>query len=733
MNLSADWLTRFSDIPQSDQANENDQMESIFSLLSNDDSIDEYRMAAIVNPEETTIFLGLDNDGENFILLHNVEVVPPSRNLKKSIIRALHGFGTQATVVTMNYPKTMDLNSINCASLANIQKFAGHDKLVDSIPRTDKCQLKSRALIALPPFIANKLMRLPNLAIDTTLAIVLKIIADFDRKKQSAVTIVLDDPEAPSMDVDKPTPPVGLLEDPLEDSDDENLEASKIPKKTPKPTIFPKCQVLLRFLWTSAFQLKFPATNPKLPIVPITLTSDGEHTTWSLERHVRNSIGSFAPSASPSDARQASHPTGSSPELDHLARQSTTALVGINQTVQALFQEKQSEELSSGPVSKLHPTHLRMIRRLCSTNARDLRDPTDFFNELSSAPGKAGSGALITWQLFLDLKRWNIRVPNGCVTAIAKGIWVWTRATYPNNFSVFSFPRITASDYSKGLGDDNSNLHIRANHGRDLSEKDVKLLTNQGVSYTADVGETIKQLKNFSRCLNEIVHPDSMIAVNFMGLIKNIEDNEETYESLQAGNPLFCLQLLFKIDMYRNRLFHQCLIQETFDEVDWKTCDFYEIHSSVMNGNFVQRLPENHSIREANAKQKNQAHGSGMDDTKGSADGSGRKRQKQQKNPIRERENKGDFVPNTAQPSNHKLQGSENYGDLILKSKMVQHMPKLPDARYSICANYHIIGNCHSECQCKDSHKNLPAATSQALEEFLKKCRDNAQAKRDRE
>jgi hypothetical protein len=152
-------------------------------------------MAALINNEETTIFLGLNSSGESIILLHNLEVVPSSRLQKRPIIRpiirALHGFGYPATIVTLNYSKTMQLFSSNCTSLTNIRKFVGYDKLTKSTPRTEKSQLKSRAIIALPPFISWKLMNLPDLSVDHVLSTVLKAIADYNRKKQQKITINL--------------------------------------------------------------------------------------------------------------------------------------------------------------------------------------------------------------------------------------------------------------------------------------------------------------------------------------------------------------------------------------------------------------------------------------------------------------------------------------------------------------------------------------------------------------
>jgi hypothetical protein len=762
-----DWISRFSAIPQADQAQENEQMADIIALLPVDASCDEAKMAALINPEETTIFVGLDPSGESILLLHNLEVKPASRLQKRATIRALHGFGDVATTVNLNYAKTMQISTINCASLTNIKKFTGHDKLTDTTPRTDKCPLKTRTIIALPPFISSKLIALPDPTIDHALATVLKTITDYDRKKLQKVTIdllgeekeneaaaELADTEAKAASKQKASPGE-LAEDPInefDDDDDEEEEEAyrsskaastpldpttkkdpKVPKKVNKASSFPQCEMLLRFLWTAAFQQKFPAGAGQLPSVPIGLTSDQASIAWNVERHARNSIGDqLDTDPDTTKAAQSKGKIPSTPEMDHLARRSASALQTISSTMQDMQLAKESGNDKPAAVEKLHECHSRMIRRLCSVDARNEREPTKFFKELSSAPGKGGTGAVIRWNLHMQVKNWNIRVTNGCITAIAKGLWTWDRATYPNNLTIFGFPRVTANDYAKGLGDAGLNLHMRANHGRDLSEKDVRLLTHQGMSYTPDVIETRNQLNNFSKCLDALIHPDSMVATNLRGFIQNIEDNEEFYEGIQAGDPLFCLRLLYKVDMVRNRIFHQCLIQENFDSVDWNICDFYKIHASVLDGSFVQLLPCNLDIPNANGTAASKRAGRSNHQTDSDGDEPPQKRTKRQSQrseqssapSIRGREGKGNQVHNAEQSPALKLKEDERYGELIMKPQQLKHLPKQPHSSNTICANYHVLGHCTTNCPRKDSHGKLSTDLQHATEAWLRKCRD---------
>jgi hypothetical protein len=674
------------------------------------------------------------------------------------VIRALHGFGAHATMITMNYSKTMKLVSINCPSLSNTRKFVGNEQLSFSMPRTDQCLLNTRALIALPPFISSKLMDLPDLSVDHVLSTVLKTLTDYDRKMQQRTTINLSEEADDDTAAAQNTRTGEHLHDPITeasqelspDSDNEEhyaasrresvtdtdaqaptkvtapSQVSIIPKKAPKPSCFPKCETLLRFLWTIAFQLKFPTVEPQLPSAPVLLTVDQALLDWSKERHVRNSVGQhLAPSPLAGHHQSPSGPQGhspSNPEHDHLARKSTSALETISATFHDMALAKASTP-GCPATEKVHELHWRMIRRLCTIDARTDRPPTKFFTELSSAPGKGGTGAVVRWTLHMTFKHWNIRVTNGCISAIAKGLWCWDRAGYPNNLTIFSFPRVTANDYAKGLSDDNANLHLRANHGRDLSERDVKLLTHQGMSYTPDVGETIKQLKNFSKCLSAMIHEDSMISVNLHGFIKMVENHEETYESNQSMDSLFCLKLIYKVDLVRDQLFKECLIQDNFDDVDWNICDFYRIHSSVMDGTFQQLLPMNLGIPDSTATPKRHK-ATPATESDHEEPHPKRTRRSQQSSTVRPKDTKGNQVHNSDQSSVLKLKHDESYAELVMKQQQLKHLPKMQNSTNSICANFHVLGHCHTSCQRKESHQKLSPEVQRAAEGWIKKCRD---------
>jgi hypothetical protein len=794
-NAHADWLSRFQAIPQADQAQENSQMADIISLFPTEKSCDEATLAAAVNNEETTIFLGLDASKENFFLVHNLEVLPKSRHQKKPLIRALHGFGESATVILLDFEEVIKRNQIHSASITSIRSFAGHAKISNSTFISSMSMLTCRGLVALPPFISSKLMALPDLAVDHVLAIVLKSIANYDKKlleKEASVALAKKEAEKKKAKEAKPAVTGELVDDPIEEvlSSEEDEAASsdedktpltiwasakkasaekgkepsdksppssekaptpgeakdkaeaRIPKKPYTPSSYTKCSLLLRFLWTAAWQLRFPdggeeggdEKKPFLPFIPTSLTVERAHLAWGKERHSRNSVGASTFN------QQATHSPGShvpagaapmsspNPEHVHLARKTTNALESISLTFQEL-KALNGTSPAAAAVEKVHPILMRMIKRLCTTDGLNLRDPPKFFTDLSTATGKGGTGAILQWNLHMSLNNWNIRVSNGCITAIAKGVWCWDRANFPNNLSIFGFPRVTANDYAKGLGESSQNIHLRANIGNSLSEKDVKLLSHQGMSYTPDVGETIKQMKNFSKCLDSIIHPDSMLAVNFKGFIRNVEENEESYESCQAMDALFCLKLLYKVDMIRNRICQQCLVNEDFLNVDWNRADFYQIHAAVLDGNFSQLLPSNLSIPDSTATSNSpgKRNKAGQPPTSDDSPGSSSKKAKSDpKVQTKDAKEKGNLVVNTDWADSLKLTASENYHALLLKTNQLRLMPKSPGTDIPICGNYHISGRCYSACRHKGSHQKLTPELLKETEKWLKKCRSDA-------
>jgi hypothetical protein len=129
-------------------------MKEIFELLlqASANPLSADKMAACVNNENTTIFMGIDAaDPDDFILFHNLEVISALPQQKKSIICSSHGFGKAATVVTLNCELILGLNDIAGTSMTNICKFTGLDKIPTGMVSTNlSLSLKCMGLVTLP-------------------------------------------------------------------------------------------------------------------------------------------------------------------------------------------------------------------------------------------------------------------------------------------------------------------------------------------------------------------------------------------------------------------------------------------------------------------------------------------------------------------------------------------------------------------------------------------------------
>jgi hypothetical protein len=172
-----------------------------------------------------------------------------------------------------------------------------------------------------------------------------------------------------------------LVEDPIEEveSNDDarapaNLEAP-IPKKPVKSSTYSKCETLLRFLWTAAWQLRFPSGNEQigrirkqtaLSGILVALTTDLSHLEWGKERHTCNGVGQQQTPAAGTPVAPNHQPAApGSQETMHLARKTTSAL----ESMSACFQVMQTNGgASSTPLEKVHSINMRMIKRLCSVD-----------------------------------------------------------------------------------------------------------------------------------------------------------------------------------------------------------------------------------------------------------------------------------------------------------------------------------------------------------------------------
>jgi hypothetical protein len=214
-----------------------------------------------------------------------------------------------------------------------------------------------------------------------------------------------------------------------------------------------------------------------------------------------------------------------------------------------------------------------------------------------------------------------------------------------------------------------------------------------------------------------------MMATNLKGFIKNVEDNGESYEAAnQAMDSLFCLKLLHKINLIQNCLFHACLINDGFMEVDWNMCDFCRIHSLVMDENFQQLLPANLGISNSSATANKQGKSTKNEDKEEPPTS----KKKKAKSPIREGDEKGNQLINPDPRKSLKLKpGEDHHAALVLQKQQLKNAPKWTNSQLTICGNWHISGCCHSRCKCLESHKKLTLAMVKEGKVWLWKCCDN--------
>jgi hypothetical protein len=151
-------------------------------------------------------------------------------------------------------------------------------------------------------------------------------------------------------------------------------------------------------------------------------------------------------------------------------------------------------------------------------------------------------------------------------------------------------------------------------------------------------------------------------------------------------------------------LYDKCLVKEDFFAIRWELADLQQCHTKVRQGQFLQSLPP---FLQAPTSKKCSI----------------RAIDKDRPTPIVPRNPKGVHRPNKEQHSTLHLQFSEYFNDVVLRAQQIKLIPNLPSTNNSICVNWHVNGRCHNNCECKNSHKNLPIDIVKGMEVFLKVCR----------
>jgi hypothetical protein len=181
----ATWFEKFSNPDPAFEKKENAEAESILNFLvtETDHPLAHFSIAL---RDEQGILLGIDSSLQSMVLLHNIEILPVTRQSPKPVIRALHGFGREATPVLMTPAAMLTRFQPELPSITAIRQALKDGETDLTTIENQKSELDTRCLVLLPPFIAKALIALPTLSCKTVFETVMATITAYDKDLKSA-------------------------------------------------------------------------------------------------------------------------------------------------------------------------------------------------------------------------------------------------------------------------------------------------------------------------------------------------------------------------------------------------------------------------------------------------------------------------------------------------------------------------------------------------------------------
>jgi hypothetical protein len=714
---------------------ENENMEEILNFFSSypTNPMDHF---CVTLRDEYGIVLAIDKHLTNLTLLHKVEALPATRQNKTPVVRALYGFGKEAIPVLLEQSVLEVVTTAACPTVTAIRK-AHRDGITDFKKLSLTSSYKGMSMIMLPPFIAKALLNLPTLAVDEALTAVLDAIATYEKENKlpptttpSASKPTLSPTPAPKA-APTITPAVETVDD--IDSDEEYDILPKKPaaketqvtvtkessapsapskKKASSPSTYTRCAQLLKFLSVAQYQQKHyeDIEDEILNGTILRPTQDLIHRQWAALQHVQMEINQPG-SKDKGGALAKTDPM-------HLFDRVANPLNEIKESLESLMDKYQNPSITPVPSAetakktalkkleeKFEPSQIEQFKRLSSTDGMNKREELeDFLIKFLTMKGMGGVAAAQLLSLNNKLKRRNINLPIGCVTAMHAGRFGWDHPTCPNNFSAFYTPRANALDMGKAQSAELLNVHLRAQVGKGIENGDINKITKQYMTVPGTVPDLIKQLDNHNKLQGDFWGTESMVFRECNRFIRGIDDYEASYESAHVADPMFLCKIMYYYDLTLYHLYDECLVKEEFLDIRWELADLQKCHTKVLQGQFFQTLPPVLS-----APSKKRALEEISVDPK--------IRPPPIKNP------KGPSLPNKDQHTILQLQNGEDFNNVVLRTQQMKLVPAFPGTKTSVCLNWHINGRCHENCERKGSHKSLANGTLKQMEAFLKACR----------
>jgi hypothetical protein len=540
----ASFPTRFEKFSKLDpifETNKNMDARNILNFLASD-SDNPLAHFSTALCDEQGILLGIGSSLQTMVLLHNLEILPASRQSPKPVIHALHGFGREASPILLT-SSTIDLSFTQVLPSVTAIRQAQKEGITDlTAIQNQKSELKTRCLLLLPPFITKALMAMPTLSCKAVFKTVMATITAYDKELKTPT---------PADTPTKSAAPGGKFEDdPIEDPDKDDFvevstdkaktkstKASSTPKgsaSTKKhaqtPSTFTNCATLIKFCFFAQHQeIHYDDLKASLiDGVAIRPSHVLAHNEWAAYRH--HQAGMDSSCTDPSGGSK----TDATMLFDHVADPSNK----IKNCLEAIRDKTNDQDpsIDDDPISKFESKFdaalIMMFKRLSTTAGIGPADNvTTFLAQFMTKKGTGGTGAAQFLELHNKRLLRSINMPIGCITVMHLGKFLWDHPTIPNNFSAFYTPRVSVEDLSRTANNDLMNVHLRAIVGKGIENGDISKITKQFMTVPGTVPDMIKQLTNHNALQGDFWGKESMIHITCNQYIQGLHDYETVYKA----------------------------------------------------------------------------------------------------------------------------------------------------------------------------------------------------------
>ena len=378
----------------------------------------------------------------------------------------------------------------------------------------------------------------------------------------------------------------------------------------------------------------------------------------------------------------------------------TNIVEGINKLTESITNQnnnrfaqadEEKEEGEDKTWKKLDPTFKKIIQFASTTDGENPQtEPTTRLLALL----KSKSGTVAT-RLFTQWHTADMIVQTGMATNITKGCLVsFDGPCAVNTFSPFFTPPQRAG--FKIISHDEINNIELLSESKNLTQNDIKKLTQSQPYIPTEPHIFIAQIKNFKAVVSDILGEDALTTRGIGDIISHYEKNELLYYNIFAGDKDFPVWFLNQLHFKTQQIFHHCASATSVMDVPFHNFNMESELTGITTLTYTAKKPLWHTITENNKQQER--------DTRD---------KKRQFYPhaggnYNNDRNTSRTVTNDKTDIQTKANRDERYAFIVHRKNLTKcSHAEVTDNGTQICNNWHIRGWCVDGYRRSSTHKTL--------------------------